>query len=70
MKRIPLIIAIVILAAAGVTAWWLIGRKSTQRELVLYGDVDLRQVELAFNNSERIAGCSCRRGIASSAARS
>jgi HlyD family secretion protein len=55
MKRIPLIIAILILAAAGVTAWWLIGRKSTQRELVLYGDVDLRQVELAFNDSERIA---------------
>src|SRR5580698_253510 len=55
MKRIPLIIAILILAAAGVTTWWLIGRKSTQRELVLYGDVDLRQVELAFNNSERIA---------------
>ena len=26
-----------------------------QRELVLYGDVDLRQVELAFNDSERIA---------------
>jgi HlyD family secretion protein len=55
MKRIPLIIAILILAAASVTTWWLIGRKSTQRELVLYGDVDLRQVELAFNNSERIA---------------
>jgi HlyD family secretion protein len=55
MKRIPLIIAILILAVAGVTAWWLIGRKSTQRELVLYGDVDLRQVELAFNDSERIA---------------
>ena len=55
MQRIPLIIAILILAAAGVTTCWLIGRKSTQRELVLYGDVDLRQVELAFNNSERIA---------------
>src|SRR5579863_4289925 len=55
MKRIPLIIAILILAAAGVTAWWLIGRKPPQRQLVLYGDVDLRQVELAFNNSERIA---------------
>ena len=55
MKRIPLIIAILIVAAAGVTAWWLISRKPPQRELVLYGNVDLRQVELAFNNNERIA---------------
>jgi HlyD family secretion protein len=30
-------------------------RDSPRRELVLYGDVDLRQVELAFNNNERIA---------------
>jgi hypothetical protein len=30
MKRIPLIIAILILAATGVTAWWLIGRKPPQ----------------------------------------
>ena len=55
MKRIPLIIAILTLAAAGVTAWWLLGRKSPQRELVLYGDVDLRQVDLAFNDSGRIS---------------
>ena len=62
MKRIPLIIAILILAAAGVTAWWLIGRKSTQRELVLYGDVDLRQVDLAFNDSARIASVDVQEG--------
>jgi HlyD family secretion protein len=62
MKRIPLIIAILILAAAGVTAWWLIGRKSTQRELVLYGDVDLRQVDLAFNDSGRIASVDVQEG--------
>jgi HlyD family secretion protein len=62
MKRIPLIIAILILAAAGVTAWWLIGRKSTPRELVLYGDVDLRQVDLAFNDSGRIASVDVQEG--------
>jgi len=54
VKRIPLIIAILTLAAAAVTAWW-IGRKSPERELVLYGDVDLRQVDLAFNDSGRIS---------------
>jgi HlyD family secretion protein len=62
MKRIPLIIAIVILAAAGVTAWWLIGRKPPQRELVLYGDVDLRQVDLAFNDSGRIVNVDVQEG--------
>jgi membrane fusion protein PltH len=62
MKRIPLIVAIVILAAAGVTAWWLVGRTPSQRELVLYGDVDLRQVDLAFNDSGRIAALDVQEG--------
>ncbi len=53
MKRIPLIVALLILA--GGAAWWLLVRRPVQPELVLYGDVDLRQVELAFNDSERIA---------------
>src|SRR5271155_5730638 len=52
MKRIPLIVIFLALAS-GVT-WWLVGRHPAQQGLVLYGDVDLRQVELAFNNSERI----------------
>ncbi len=54
MKRTPLIVALLVLAGAG-AAWWLLSRKPPARELVLYGNVDLRQVELAFNNSERIA---------------
>ena len=51
MKRIRLIIAILVLAAAGGTAWWLLGGKRPPHQLVLYGDVDLRQVDLAFNDS-------------------
>ena len=54
MKRIALIIAFLVLAGAGAT-WWFVQRDAPRRQLVLYGDVDLRQVELAFNNSERIA---------------
>src|SRR5438445_2841071 len=41
--------------SAAASAWWLTRRGDPVRELVLYGNVDLRQVELAFNNSERIA---------------
>jgi HlyD family secretion protein len=56
MKRTRLVVASVVLVSAAASAtWWLVGRDSRQRELVLYGDVDLRQVELAFNNNERIA---------------
>jgi HlyD family secretion protein len=53
MKRIPLIVVLLVLASGA--AWWLLGGRPVPRELVLYGDVDLRQVELAFNDSERIA---------------
>jgi HlyD family secretion protein len=51
----------IIAAAAGVLAlvigfvWWRAHRASGAGALVLHGNVDLRQVELAFNNSERIA---------------
>ena len=41
-------------AAAGAT-WWLVSRGPHRQDLVLYGNVDLRQVELAFNDSERIS---------------
>src|SRR5215475_12429254 len=56
MRRVVLIV--VLLAVAGTAAsvpWWLTHRHKTAPELTLYGNVDLRQVELAFNNSERIA---------------
>jgi len=56
MKRPPLIVLILVgLVVLGALAWWLThGRKATT-ELTLYGNVDLRQVDLAFNGSERIA---------------
>lgn len=41
-------------AATGVT-WWLTHGNKTARELAFYGNVDLRQIALPFNNSERIA---------------
>jgi HlyD family secretion protein len=56
MRRVALIV--VLLAVTGTVAsvpWWLTHRHKTAQELTLYGNVDLRQVELAFNNSERIA---------------
>ena len=55
MKRKALIVLVLVVSAVAAVAWWLTRRESVARELVLHGNVDLRQVELSFNNSERIA---------------
>ena len=55
MKRLALILGLLIVAAAIGFTWWHARRQRTAEELVLHGNIDLRQVELAFNNSERIA---------------
>jgi HlyD family secretion protein len=56
MKRTVVILLVVAgLAALGGEAWWLATRQQTNSRLVVYGNIDLRQVELAFNNSQRIS---------------
>jgi HlyD family secretion protein len=42
-------------AAIGGSYWWLHRPRAAEREFSLYGNIDLRQVQLAFNNNERIA---------------
>ncbi len=42
-------------AAAAAVAWWWLGRGEGEGAIVLYGNVDVRQVSLAFNASERVA---------------
>ncbi len=56
MKRIAIIVFLlaVVAAAAGATWWWN-HREAPSNQLVLYGNIDIRQVELPFNDSERIA---------------
>jgi HlyD family secretion protein len=56
MKRFAVILFLLAAVGAGAYAtWWYKFRKVPTNELVLYGNVDLRQVELPFNDSERIA---------------
>jgi HlyD family secretion protein len=56
MRRILLIgVALALLAAAAVGIWWYYHRDQHTNELLLYGNIDLRQVQLAFNSNERIA---------------
>ena len=62
MKR-GLLIALLILVAAGAAGgWWLTHRAERDQQLALYGNMDLRQVALAFNNSERIAAVLAQEG--------
>jgi HlyD family secretion protein len=47
---------------AGVLLWRAFHDKAPGSNLVLYGNVDIRQVELAFNGSERISSMSAEEG--------
>jgi HlyD family secretion protein len=51
-----------LITAGGAVAWWYFHRAEAPNELALYGNVDLRQVQLAFNNSERIVAVQAQEG--------
>jgi HlyD family secretion protein len=56
MRRgILIALFILVIVAAGGLTWWFTQHAAEPGELVLHGNVDLRQVQLSFNNSERIA---------------
>jgi HlyD family secretion protein len=60
MKRL-LPLALLVGAAIAVI-WWLANRHGTEQGLVLYGNVDLRQVDLPFNASERVTAVLAQEG--------
>jgi membrane fusion protein PltH len=63
MRRISLVgLAILLAAVAFAAAWWLTHRVQAPQELTLYGNVDLREVDVAFNNSERIVSIQVQEG--------
>ncbi|MGC9199557.1 MAG: efflux RND transporter periplasmic adaptor subunit [Acidobacteriaceae bacterium] len=54
-KRISILAMVALLLAAGFFAWrWLQRKQPPSRSITLYGNVDIRQVQLAFNDSDRI----------------
>ncbi len=56
-KRLRVLLVLLVIggAAGGVWYWWNSQQTSDDSLLVLFGNVDVRQVELAINGSERIA---------------
>jgi HlyD family secretion protein len=62
-KIFILLIAVVALGATGAAAWYFSNHRAvSDYALTLYGNVDIRQVQLAFNGSERIARMQVREG--------
>ena len=57
IKKVPLIVIalLVIVVGFGVWRWTTRGYEEAGTELILYGNTDIRQVELAFNGNERIS---------------
>ncbi|MGD8408206.1 MAG: efflux RND transporter periplasmic adaptor subunit [Thiohalophilus sp.] len=59
MNKKPLVIIVTIVLLAGAVggySWWLSEQNSEQKnDLVLYGNVDIREVRLAFNGSEHVS---------------
>lgn len=49
------LLAVLVLLVVGAAAWWWLDKARAHTQLTLYGNVDLRQVELPFNGSERIS---------------
>ncbi len=62
-KFLVIVIAAAALAALGGAAWYFGNHRLVSSDaLTLYGNVDIRQVQLAFNGSERIATMQVREG--------
>src|ERR1035441_6028245 len=54
-KRVLILAVLVFLIVAGFLGWrWLQRKHAPSDTITLYGNVDIRQVQLAFNDSERI----------------
>ena len=54
IRRLIIVLFITVVAAAAIWLWKSLDHTTSQKDLVLYGNVDIRQVDLAFNANERI----------------
>ncbi len=62
MRRTVIVGLLVAIGAAAGAWWWFTRAERAPKPLALYGNVDLRQVQLAFNNSERISAVLAQEG--------
>jgi HlyD family secretion protein len=62
MKRVALVFLLAIVGVAALLVWRRSHPEAASSVLTLYGNVDLRQVELAFQDAERIDAILVREG--------
>jgi HlyD family secretion protein len=62
-RRLMIVGLLLVLAASAGGVWWFTHREGGSQDLALYGNVDLRQVALAFNGNERIASVDVQEGV-------
>jgi HlyD family secretion protein len=55
MKKALLLLVVVVLAAGGSSYWWYHRQAANSGDLTLYGNVDIRQVALAFDGNGRVS---------------
>jgi HlyD family secretion protein len=63
-RRIGIVVVFLAVGAAAAFAYWFTRPSDQSQQIVLYGNVDLRQVDLAFNGNERIAAVLVQEGDA------
>lgn len=61
-KGLRLALVGVLAAAVAAGLWWWLARPPASTQLTLYGNVDLREIDLSFNDSERIAAVLAQEG--------
>lgn len=61
-RRVMILAVVAVLCVAAALAWWVLAGRRPSNLLTLYGNVDLRQVELAFNDNDRIASVDAQEG--------
>jgi HlyD family secretion protein len=54
MTKVRLAVLLVVAVSAVIIVWWVADRRHSSGELLLFGNVDLRQADLPFNASERV----------------
>ncbi|HTT12341.1 MAG TPA: HlyD family efflux transporter periplasmic adaptor subunit [Burkholderiaceae bacterium] len=54
MKKRLIVVSVLVVLAVAAWGWWRTGRQETRSELILHGNVDIRQVSLAFDGTGRV----------------
>lgn len=61
-KPLVILLVVIVIAALAAGAWWRLSLRDEDGALVLHGNVDIRQISLAFDGSGRVAALQAEEG--------